>query len=175
MVQFRLERDPAPESGDAELVIMVRPWQPDLVLGGALLAADVPHLVVIVGELHAQIGPLVVPGRTACLRCIALEKTAADPAWPTLATQLGATTPPQPPQGLLLRAAGIASQAALAYLDKGLDLLALCTPAALGEDPTPSHGTGQLPATAVTVSCTDLSQRTRQWWPSPECGCTGLQ
>ncbi len=48
-----------------------------------------PHLVVAAGDLGASVGPLVVPGRTACLRCEDLHRTARDPAWPELLLQLG--------------------------------------------------------------------------------------
>jgi hypothetical protein len=40
------------------------PWQ----------ARGIPHLPVVLGEAGVVVGPLVLPGRTACLRC-------AGPAW----------------------------------------------------------------------------------------------
>lgn len=52
------------------------------------LAADVPHLAVVVGDRGAVVGPLVVPGETPCLRCADEHRLAADPAWPALAAQL---------------------------------------------------------------------------------------
>jgi hypothetical protein len=33
------------------------------------------------------VGPFVVPGRTACLRCLDLHRTDGDPAWPLLLEQ----------------------------------------------------------------------------------------
>ena len=41
------------------------PWQ----------ARGIPHLPVVLGDAGVVVGPLVLPGRTACLRC-------AGPAWP---------------------------------------------------------------------------------------------
>jgi len=48
---------------------------------------DLPHLHIgVLGE-RAIVGPLVVPGRTSCLRCAHLHKRDADPSWPLLAVQ----------------------------------------------------------------------------------------
>jgi hypothetical protein len=57
------------------------------------LAVDVPHLPVVFGERAAVLGPLVVPGRTPCLRCAEEHRIDADPAWPVLAGQLLALGP----------------------------------------------------------------------------------
>ena len=51
-------------------------------------AGDRPHLVVRGSDLGVSVGPLVVPGRTACLRCEDLHRTDRDPAWPRLLVQL---------------------------------------------------------------------------------------
>jgi len=48
---------------------------------------DLPHLPVGVLGSRASVGPLVVPGRTGCLRCAHLHRRDADPAWPLLAVQ----------------------------------------------------------------------------------------
>jgi len=55
------------------------------------LLADVrhqPHLVAQVCETTGAIGPLVIPGRTPCLRCVALARGDRDPQWPLIAAQL---------------------------------------------------------------------------------------
>jgi len=52
------------------------------------LRRDLPHVGVVFGDARAVVSPLVRPGRTACLRCADLWRRDADPAWPTLATQL---------------------------------------------------------------------------------------
>lgn len=52
------------------------------------LAADVPHLAVTIGDADAVVGPLVVPGRTPCLRCRDEHRLAAEPWWPAVAAQL---------------------------------------------------------------------------------------
>jgi hypothetical protein len=58
----------------------------------AAMRAGFPHLWAYVRDLVGVIGPFVVPGRTACLRCVDAARTEADPAWPTL-LQSAATRP----------------------------------------------------------------------------------
>ncbi len=52
------------------------------------LRRDTPHLPVIFSEHGVVVGPLVVPGVTACLGCVSLHRTDDDPAWPAISTQL---------------------------------------------------------------------------------------
>ena len=64
----------------------------------ALLARRVPHLAVRLRDGSGVIGPLVLPGRTSCLRCLDLQRAAQDPGWPLVAAQLTgrAARPPRP-------------------------------------------------------------------------------
>lgn len=52
------------------------------------LQHDIPHLPVVADDRSITIGPLVVPGSSACLHCDALYRRDADPAWPAIAAQL---------------------------------------------------------------------------------------
>lgn len=54
----------------------------------AWMREDRPHLAIVLGEDSILVGPLVVPGRTGCLRCRDLHRRDADPAWPAIASQL---------------------------------------------------------------------------------------
>jgi len=58
-----------------------------------LVAAGTPHLAVAVVDGTAVLGPLVLPGRTGCLRCVDAARAAVDPAWPALVTQLTTAAP----------------------------------------------------------------------------------
>ena len=58
----------------------VAPAEVDASLAHAL---DGPHLPVRVFGSTAQVGPLIVPGETACLRCDDLRRTDRDPSWPS--------------------------------------------------------------------------------------------
>lgn len=54
----------------------------------ALCKDGMPHLVARVDEHIGTVGPLVLPGRSACLHCLDLVRTELDPGWPALAAQL---------------------------------------------------------------------------------------
>ncbi|PZQ88147.1 MAG: hypothetical protein DI534_11780 [Leifsonia xyli] len=73
------------------------------------LQRDVPHLPIVTGDAAVIVGPLVVPGASACLHCVALHRRDDDPAWPAIAAQL--TNLPAPPAHPL-RTAAAASFAA---------------------------------------------------------------
>lgn len=60
-----------------------------------LMSADVTHVPLILTGTGAEIGPIVVPGRTACVVCVAAHRRDADDAWPQIAAQLlGSPAPP---------------------------------------------------------------------------------
>jgi len=70
----------------------------------ALMGSDVPHLPLVFTGAGAEIGPYVVPGRTACLACIAAHRRDADPAWPQLAAQLLGRSAPMVSDALTIEA-----------------------------------------------------------------------
>lgn len=80
---------------------------------------DRPHLVVAASGLGVSVGPLVVPGRTACLRCEDLHRTGHDPAWPELLLQLSRPRSTDPTPADLHWAAGSAVQQAASWLAGG--------------------------------------------------------
>ena len=80
-----------------------------------LTARDQAHLLVQVGERAITVGPMVVPGTTACVTCLGLAATAADPAWPTLALQGDARRPRTDPV-LATLAGALAAHVVLAHL-----------------------------------------------------------
>jgi hypothetical protein len=63
--------------------------RPDPVLLAALVRDRVPHLAVHAEEAIGVVGPLVLPGRSACVRCLDLSRAARDPAWPRILAQAG--------------------------------------------------------------------------------------
>ena len=66
--------------------------EPDRDLLDPYLRDGVPHLVVRLTEGDAVVGPFVVPGRTACLRCVDAHHAVADVRWPLLVAQQAART-----------------------------------------------------------------------------------
>ena len=136
----------------ADLVVLTRPWAASDPVVAAELDVGVPHLVATVRGEVGVVGPMVVPGVTACLRCADLHRRDADPAWPGLAAQLTATDPP--PSGATVTCLVTVATAALqvlAYVDGS------AAPATLGA--------------TVELRPPDLRPRLRSWRPHPACEC----
>jgi bacteriocin biosynthesis cyclodehydratase domain-containing protein len=137
-----------------DLVVLTQPALPDLTDG--LVRDRVPHLLVSAGEAIGVIGPLVRPGRSACLRCVDLRKADADPAWPKIAAQ--ATFARAQPQAcdtvLAAMAAALACAQALALIDRP------------SESPVTVTVNGTL-----EVVLPDWQWRRRTWPPHPACTC----
>lgn len=110
---------PARDRGRPDLVILADTYGRDL--PGALLGDGVPHLAVSASEAIGVVGPLVQPGRSACLRCLDLTRAERDPAWPLILAQL-AGADAGPPACDAVLAAAVAAQAAaqaLVFIDRG--------------------------------------------------------
>jgi bacteriocin biosynthesis cyclodehydratase domain-containing protein len=145
---------PLPEGASADLVVLARPWAACDPLVAGYHRSGQPHLVAAVRGQTGIVGPLVVPGRTGCLRCADLHRRDADPRWPDLAAQLTADDPP--PGGATvtcLLTAVVAAVQALAYLDGG-------------DAPTVLDAT-------LEIHPAHLVPRLRRWVPHPSCGCRG--
>ena len=137
--------------------------RPDLVVLADTLAAHpaqlavlhseaVPHLSVRLRDGVGVVGPLVLPGRSACLACLDGHRRDRDPMWPTIAVQLidrpGSGQP--------------AAAAAVAALGTAQALLALDEP---GSTPPPTlNATLELDVIRGTMV-------RRRWSPRPDCGC----
>ncbi|MCG2622773.1 TOMM precursor leader peptide-binding protein [Arthrobacter sp. I2-34] len=92
----------------------------DSTVGAVLMSRGHPHLGVLCREQDALVGPLVVPGESACLECLNRHRADTDPGWYTLSTELAAlqaTAPPADEASLAVAAAGLAALQALLYLD----------------------------------------------------------
>ncbi|MEU9120487.1 TOMM precursor leader peptide-binding protein [Streptomyces sp. NPDC048506] len=154
-------RVPVSESGEPGLSLMVlaprdglAAYAPDPVLSEPLLTAGIPHLYAGVIEGTGVVGPLVLPGGSACARCDELRRMDAEPAWPRLLAQWrsGRAAPAVPAcdAALATAVAGLAAAQALAFLDGELPP---CTGARM----------------ELALPC--ASVRTVRIAPHPECGC----
>jgi bacteriocin biosynthesis cyclodehydratase domain-containing protein len=123
-------------------------------LPAALVRRAVPHLAAAASEAIGVVGPLVLPGRSACLRCLDLTRAEHDPAWPLILAQLAGLTATDPPACDTVLATMVAAQAAaqaLAFVGQGA-------------------------AAAVTNGTLELvlpgwQWRRRTWQPHPRCDC----
>jgi hypothetical protein len=125
-----------------------------LELRASLMEDHLPHLAVSADEAIGVVGPLVIPGRTACLRCLDLARTDRDPAWPLILAQVTGREP-DPLACDAPLAAAVAAQAAaqvLGFIDRAV------------------------PADAVTNGTLELvlpgwQWRRRTWPPHRDCSC----
>ncbi|AEG43620.1 UBA/ThiF-type NAD/FAD-binding protein [Isoptericola variabilis] len=139
---------------EPDAVVVVEPDVADPDRYGRLLGDGVPHLPVVVREADVVVGPLVLPGRSACVRCAHRHVADADARWPRLVQQLRGREPDRPQETTLAaNAAALAAGQVLALLDGA-------RPAAVGA--------------ALEVALPEAVPRVRPVQPHPGCGCTGL-
>lgn len=75
-------------SGCPQLVVLADDLVTDPCLISELVSSHVNHLSVRLRDGIGLVGPLVLPGRTSCLRCADLHRSDQDPEWPMVAAQL---------------------------------------------------------------------------------------
>lgn len=126
--------------------------EPEREVSDDLMRRDLPHLWLAAFPRSVRLGPLVEPGRSACLRCVDAHLGERDPRRATVLHQLG-----ERPAGrdaaydavLALAGAGLALRDVTRHLD--------------GEPPA-------LVSTTLTIG-NDLEVTRRVWLRHPHCGC----
>ncbi len=155
---------PEPRHRPADLTIVATETaEPDRVLGAALVRDDQPHLIVRTAGDLAVVGPLVLPGRSACLRCLDLTRAGADPGWPELLAQLCQTRVPSSEllTSWVVSTALVQIHAALRYAPGP------ATPASRAGPAGPPETLGA----TVELTGAELAPRLRRWPGHPGCGC----
>ncbi|GAA3545097.1 ThiF family adenylyltransferase [Amycolatopsis ultiminotia] len=116
-----------------------------------LVDEGVPHLPVRIREGTGVVGPLVVPGRSTCLRCCDLHRTDDDSSWPRVASQLVGKAQ-RPDLGAVQSCAALAVSQAMRLLSPS-------------EEPPPTWNT--------TLEIDNFEGRVNHevWEPHPDCGC----
>ncbi|MEY4262773.1 MAG: hypothetical protein RLY88_481 [Actinomycetota bacterium] len=79
---------------------------------------SIPHLAITFDANGAWVSPTIVPGKTACLKCLDLSKTESDEKWPAIASQLATSSNRFDDTSSQLFAAGLALQKILTQLDR---------------------------------------------------------
>ena len=79
--------DTVPVAGDCRVVLLAA-HRVDPRRSATLLREDVVHVPLVLDGASARIGPVVHPGRTACLSCLDATAHRLDESWPLLAAQL---------------------------------------------------------------------------------------
>lgn len=157
---------PAPEHTSGQpsghppgVTVLVGVGEPHREQVDPLVRDGTPHLLVRMTEGRAVIGPFVVPGTTACLRCLDAHCTDADQAWPLLVRQYAEAVLRPRPDG------------AAEPVDPSLAALAL----AWAVRDLTAYADGRCPSTwSATVTLPPFPDRleTRAWLRHPGCGCS---
>ncbi|MGW7077512.1 ThiF family adenylyltransferase [Streptomyces sp. NPDC054871] len=93
---------------------------PDPLTAEPLVSSGTPHLYAGVIEGTGVVGPLVLPGTTACAGCLALDRADRDPTWPRMLAQWRSGRARHVHAcdlALSTTVAGLAAAHALAFLD----------------------------------------------------------
>lgn len=122
-------------------------------LNSYFLQQNFNFLPVLARDGGWLIGPLTVPGLSQCSTCLDLYLSEADPAWPTLATQLLCQPVAASSQSVATHCINIVVQVVASFFS--------------GSD----HWLGRY----LEFSQADLVGSTQVLSPHPECGCGGLQ
>jgi hypothetical protein len=135
-----------------DLTILVGYRQPEQLT--ELQRRRLAHLGVCVSEAIGVVGPLVQPGRTACLRCLDLARAERDSDWPLILAQLPASRMDATACDPVL-ATAVAAQAAaqaLAFADRPW------------QEPVTMNGT-------LELTLPGWQWRRRTWPPHHACTC----
>ena len=122
-------------------------------LNSYFLQQNFNFLPVLAREGGWLIGPLTVPGLSQCSTCLDLYLSEADPAWPTLATQLLCQPVAASSQSVATHCINIVVQVVASFFS----------------------GSGHWLGRYLEFSQADLVGFSQVLSPHPECGCSGLQ
>ena len=117
-----------------------------------------PYVLLRFVEGRAVLGPFVLPGSTACLRCLDAHHTDADPAWPLLVRQHTAASSGDRRDGMPEPVDPLLVDVAAGWLVRDLATYAE------GGRPSTWSATLTLPARLEQVDA-------RSWLRHPACGC----
>ena len=143
-----------------DLVVLAGYPEPDRHLADACARDNIPHVVISLHARSAVLGPVVLPGRTACLRCADETRADTDPAWAALVPQLD-----QP-----LHRPVAAFAAASPVLVATLVAATAATVLAMLDDLPPAYGGGIV---RWAAACGPPSVQPLP--PHPRCGCMQLR
>lgn len=122
-------------------------------LNSYFLQQNFNFLPVLARDGGWLIGPLTVPGLSQCSTCLDLYLSEADPAWPTLATQLLCQPVAASSQSVAAHCINIVAQVVASFFS----------------------GSGHWLGRYLEFSQADLVGFSQVLSPHPECGCGGLQ
>jgi bacteriocin biosynthesis cyclodehydratase domain-containing protein len=144
-----------PARATPDLCVLTDAVVPEPTRLAALHRDRTAHLPVRLRDGTGVVGPLVLPGRSACLGCVELHRCARDPGWPAVTAQLVGR------RGLGSAAAAMAAAGlGVAQVLRALDVTgdrAAAMPAALG--------------TTLELDVASGELLHRPWSAHPDCAC----
>ncbi|MDX6299001.1 MAG: hypothetical protein QOF53_215 [Nocardioidaceae bacterium] len=138
--------------------VLVGVGEPDRDLLDGWTRSGTPYLLVRLTEGRAVVGPFVLPGTTACLRCVDAHHTDLDPAWPLLVRQYASAASQDRADGAPEPVDPLLATLALAWAARDLA----------------SYVDGGRPSTwssTLTLHPRLSRLETRAWLRHPACGC----
>jgi bacteriocin biosynthesis cyclodehydratase domain-containing protein len=145
-------------AGRSDLGVLVGVGEPHRERADRWVRDGIPHLVVRLTEGHALVGPFVVPGQTACLRCIDAHHTDADSSWPLLVEQYARLTNQDRADGVPEPVDSLLASLAVAWAARDIASYAE------GRHPSCLSRTIRFDARLTAVE-------SRSWLRHPACGC----
>ena len=145
-----------------DLVVLAGRPEPDRRLADACTREDVAHVLMSLHARSAVLGPIVLPGRTACVRCADEARADADPAWAALVPQLD--SPVHRPADVSAAAAGSPLLVATVVAATAAAVLGLIDGLATGYDGSVVRWGAGCDAPSVEPLL-----------PHPRCGCLRLR
>lgn len=109
---------PLPQRSQPDVVVLADALVPDADQVAGLMAGGTAHLLVRLRDGVGLVGPLVLPGRSACLRCLDLHRLDRDPDWYRASALLAGRTGQADPECAAATAA-LGTAQTLAALDGG--------------------------------------------------------
>jgi hypothetical protein len=144
---------------DADLVLVTSLGEVDRDLVDPLVRRRTSHLVARLVDGGAVVGPFVVPGLTACLRCIDAHRCVADPHHVSVTTRYVRATSRARPDGVEDVADPALAAAVVGWAVRDLA----------------AHVTGREPSTwsrTLSWGPDPTDRREEAWRRHPECGCS---
>jgi len=145
---------PRGNDADATAALIVTGTEPDREVLDRSLATGEPHLLLSTVEGRVRLGPFVVPGRTACLRCVDAHLDEVDPRRSVIVHQYAeqgwpVDVPPPDDPALMTLALAWATRDLVSYLE--------------GDRPSLWSATVRIEP--------DLALTREEWTRHPHCGC----
>jgi len=128
---------------------------------------QIPHLNLTFGERFIDVTPVLIPGKNPCLRCLDLNRIAADSAWAALASQALSSSLRFDDSASRYFAVGLAIKSAIMHLDD---------PVALGVALGNGSSTGGVSLASKRGFRLDLAEHRVyefDWQQATNCGCRG--